>query len=171
MEGDRCGAWAGGARALEIGHRIGGPAEFREAHPEHVEGFAVIGPQVHRAGQRRRRLIQAPLRKQDTAGVEVGLRAAATFCHTAHSVAFAGAVGRGSSRRGGRHVPAMISLRRLNNQAIMVNADLIESLESTPDTVVTLTSGNKLLVRDSMEEIQSKIIEFKRQIYGPKEVQ
>jgi uncharacterized protein YlzI (FlbEa/FlbD family) len=32
----------------------------------------------------------------------------------------------------------------------MVNADLIESLESTPDTVVTLTSGNKLLVRDSM---------------------
>jgi flagellar protein FlbD len=64
----------------------------------------------------------------------------------------------------------MISLRRLNNQAIMVNADLIESLESTPDTVVTLTSGNKLLVRDSMEEIQSKIVDFKRRIYGPKEV-
>jgi len=64
----------------------------------------------------------------------------------------------------------MISLRRLNNQAIMVNADLIESLESTPDTVVTLTSGNKLLVRDSMEEIQTKIIDFKRRIYGPKEV-
>ena len=64
----------------------------------------------------------------------------------------------------------MISLRRLNNQAIMVNADLIESLESTPDTVVTLTSGNKLLVRDSMEEIQAKIIDFKRRIYGPKEV-
>ena len=65
----------------------------------------------------------------------------------------------------------MISLRRLNNQTIMVNADLIESLESTPDTVVTLTSGNKLLVRDSMGEIQAKIIDFKRQIYGPKEVE
>jgi flagellar protein FlbD len=64
----------------------------------------------------------------------------------------------------------MISLRRLNNQAMMVNADLIESLESTPDTVITLTSGNKLLVRDSMEEIQSKIIDYKRRIYGPKEV-
>ncbi len=64
----------------------------------------------------------------------------------------------------------MISLRRLNNQNIMVNADLIESLESTPDTVVTLTSGNKLLVRDSMEEVQAKIIDFKRRIYGPKEV-
>ncbi len=63
----------------------------------------------------------------------------------------------------------MISLRRLNNKPIMINADLIESLESTPDTVVTLTSGNKLLVRDSMEEVQQKIIAFKRQIYGPKE--
>jgi flagellar protein FlbD len=65
----------------------------------------------------------------------------------------------------------MIPLRRLNNQAIMVNADLIESLEATPDTVVTLTSGNKLLVRDSMEEIQAKIRDFKRSIYGPKEVE
>jgi flagellar protein FlbD len=63
----------------------------------------------------------------------------------------------------------MIALRRLNNQPIMINADLIESLEATPDTVVTLTSGNKLLVRDSMEEIQTKIVEFKRRIYGPKE--
>ena len=46
----------------------------------------------------------------------------------------------------------MIALRRLNNEAIMVNPDLIESLEATPDTVVTLTSGNKLLVRDTMDE-------------------
>ena len=51
----------------------------------------------------------------------------------------------------------------------MINADLIESLEATPDTVVTLTSGNKLLVRDTMEEVQGKIIAFKRQIHGPKE--
>lgn len=60
----------------------------------------------------------------------------------------------------------MIALRRLNNQPIMVNADLIESLESTPDTVVTLTSGNKLIVRDRMEEIQEKIIEYKRKIHA-----
>ncbi len=63
----------------------------------------------------------------------------------------------------------MIALYRLNNQPIMVNADLIETLESTPDTVVTLTSGNKLIVRDRPEEIRSKIIEYKREIYGPKE--
>jgi len=60
----------------------------------------------------------------------------------------------------------MIALRRLNNQPIMVNADLIESLESTPDTVVTLTSGNKLIVRDKMDEIQAKIIEYKRKIHA-----
>lgn len=63
----------------------------------------------------------------------------------------------------------MIALRRLNNQPIMVNAELIEQLEATPDTVVTLTSGNKLVVRDTMEEIQAKIIEYKRRVYGPKE--
>ncbi|GAC1544103.1 MAG: flagellar FlbD family protein [Candidatus Velthaea sp.] len=60
----------------------------------------------------------------------------------------------------------MIALRRLNNQPIMVNADLIETLESTPDTVVTLTSGNKLIVRDRMEDVQEKIIEYKRKIHS-----
>ena len=61
----------------------------------------------------------------------------------------------------------MIALRRLNNEPIMVNPDLIESLEATPDTVVTLTSGNKLLVRDSMDEVREKIVEFKRRIHAP----
>jgi flagellar protein FlbD len=63
----------------------------------------------------------------------------------------------------------MIALRRLNNQPIMVNADLIESLESTPDTVVTLTSGNKLIVRDTPEEIAEKIVEYQRKVQGPRE--
>jgi flagellar protein FlbD len=61
----------------------------------------------------------------------------------------------------------MIALTRLNGQPIMVNADLIESVETTPDTVITLVSGNKLIVRDSMEAIQQRIIDFKRKIYGP----
>lgn len=61
----------------------------------------------------------------------------------------------------------MIQLTRLNGQPIMVNADLIESIEPTPDTVITLVSGNKLIVRDSMDVIQERIIEFKRKIYGP----
>jgi flagellar protein FlbD len=61
----------------------------------------------------------------------------------------------------------MIELRRLNNQPMMVNAELIESIEATPDTVITLTSGNKLVVRDSMQTVQAKIIAYKRAIFGP----
>ncbi len=49
----------------------------------------------------------------------------------------------------------------------MVNADLIESVETTPDTVITLVSGNKLIVRDTMDQIEDRIITFKRKIYGP----
>jgi len=60
----------------------------------------------------------------------------------------------------------MIPLRRLNNQPLVVNCDLIESVEATPDTVVTLTSGNKLIVRESLDEIRRRVIEFKREIYG-----
>ena len=61
----------------------------------------------------------------------------------------------------------VIALTRLNGQSIMINCDLIESLEPTPDTVVTLTSGNKLVVRERLDEIQAKIIDFKRKIHGP----
>lgn len=65
----------------------------------------------------------------------------------------------------------MIQLTRLNGQPIMVNADLIESVEPTPDTVITLVSGNKLIVRDSMDDISDRIVEFKRKIYAPQIVQ
>ena len=61
----------------------------------------------------------------------------------------------------------VIALTRLNGHPLMVNSDLIEQIEETPDTVVTLTSGNKLIVRDRMAEVQAKIIEFKRKIHGP----
>jgi flagellar protein FlbD len=61
----------------------------------------------------------------------------------------------------------MIALTRLNGHPVMVNSDLIEQVEETPDTVVTLTSGNRLVVRDRMVDIQQKIVDFKRRIYGP----
>ncbi len=61
----------------------------------------------------------------------------------------------------------MIALTRLNGQALLINSDLIEAVEETPDTVVTLTSGNKLIVRDSMLDIQNKVVDFKRRIYAP----
>ena len=72
-------------------------------------------------------------------------------------------------RRRAQKRERVIQLIRLNGQPVMVNCDLIEALEETPDTVVTLTSGNKLIVRDRMADIQQKIVDFKRKIYGPAE--
>lgn len=57
----------------------------------------------------------------------------------------------------------MIRLTGLNNQDFILNDDLIERIDITPDTVISTTSGKTLVVRDSPEEIIAKIIEFKRQ--------
>lgn len=59
----------------------------------------------------------------------------------------------------------MIELTRLNDTRLMVNSDLIESVEETPDTVVTLTTGKKFIVREKSQEIRELVISFKREIY------
>ena len=55
----------------------------------------------------------------------------------------------------------MIELARLNKKAFYLNSDLIETIEATPDTVITLTNGKKLVVSDSTEDIINKIAEFR----------
>lgn len=47
----------------------------------------------------------------------------------------------------------------------MVNADLIETIEATPDTVITLTTGKKIVVSDSVEVIIKRVIEYKQVIF------
>lgn len=61
----------------------------------------------------------------------------------------------------------MINLTRINHLALVLNSDLIEHIEKTPDTVVSLTSGLKLLVLESPEEIVERVIEFRRAITAP----
>ncbi len=56
----------------------------------------------------------------------------------------------------------MIRLTRINRQSIILNSDLVEHLESTPDTVITMTSGQKLIVLESTDEVVKRIIEFRR---------
>jgi len=58
----------------------------------------------------------------------------------------------------------LIPLTRLNNQEFYVNSDLIESVESTPDTVVTLTTGKRFIVKESPSEVLRRIVEFRRSI-------
>ncbi len=58
----------------------------------------------------------------------------------------------------------MIKLTRLNGSELWVNADLIEFLEATPDTVITLTDGKKIVVADPPERVVAAVIAYWRQI-------
>jgi flagellar protein FlbD len=59
----------------------------------------------------------------------------------------------------------MIKLRRLNDTEIVVNADQIKYVESTPDTIVTLMNNEKIIVANSVDELIQKVIEYKRISY------
>ena len=58
----------------------------------------------------------------------------------------------------------MIRLTRLNSQQITLNSDLIKLVESNPDTVITLLSGDKILVHETADEVVRRVIEFKRAV-------
>ena len=58
----------------------------------------------------------------------------------------------------------MIELTRLNNQPLLVNADLIKLVEQAPDTVITLVTGEKLVVREDTKEVVRRVIYFRRQL-------
>jgi flagellar protein FlbD len=53
---------------------------------------------------------------------------------------------------------------------MVLNSDLIERIDITPDTVITLTNGEILRVRESADEVVRRIMEYRRQIYGPPEI-
>jgi flagellar protein FlbD len=61
----------------------------------------------------------------------------------------------------------MIRLTRLNRVPLVLNSDLIEHIDVTPDTVITLTSGQILRVRETADEVVQRIVRFRRQIFGP----
>ena len=56
----------------------------------------------------------------------------------------------------------LIELTKLNNKKFVINSELIESVEAMPDTTISLTTGNKYVVRESVSEVIHKVIEFKQ---------
>jgi len=58
----------------------------------------------------------------------------------------------------------MIWLTRLNNQMLMVNSDLIKFVEESPDTVITLITGEKLIVKEPSQAVLDRVIHFRRSI-------
>lgn len=58
----------------------------------------------------------------------------------------------------------MIRVTRINNQSILLNSDLIEQIETVPDTTIALTTGQRLFVQESADEILNRIVDFRRRI-------
>ncbi|MCB0384225.1 MAG: flagellar FlbD family protein [Bdellovibrionales bacterium] len=63
----------------------------------------------------------------------------------------------------------MIIVHRLSGAPLFINPDLIMYLESTPDTVVTFRGGEKLPIKESIEQLQSQILEYRRS-YTPSQI-
>ena len=58
----------------------------------------------------------------------------------------------------------MIDVTRMNGTVLTVNTDLIEFVEETPDTVITLTTGRKIIVKESRQEIKNLVKLYKKEI-------
>lgn len=58
----------------------------------------------------------------------------------------------------------MIQLTRLNGQPLVINSDLIKLIENAPDTVISLVNGDKIVVRETCDQILDRIVEFRRRV-------
>ncbi len=59
----------------------------------------------------------------------------------------------------------MIYLTKINRKQFVLNVDLIEIIEETPDTIITLTNGHKIVVIETLQDVINKVINYKRKIY------
>lgn len=59
----------------------------------------------------------------------------------------------------------VIELTKMSGRSVTINAELIETVEETPDTVITLTNGKKFIVKESREEIKELVISYKKNIF------
>ncbi len=60
----------------------------------------------------------------------------------------------------------MIRVSRLNGKEFVVNAELIQFLEETPDTVITLLNHEKIVVREKADEVIRRVVEYQKSIRG-----
>lgn len=62
----------------------------------------------------------------------------------------------------------MIFVHRLNGKQFVVNCELIKFIESTPDTLITLLSGEKLMVKETLEEVLTATMDYRKRLYQEK---
>lgn len=58
----------------------------------------------------------------------------------------------------------MIALTKLNGQVMVVNAELIETVEKTPDTIIGTVTGKRFMVRETVEEVTEKVMAYRREL-------
>jgi flagellar protein FlbD len=58
----------------------------------------------------------------------------------------------------------MIQLTRLNGLPLVINSDLIKLIENTPDTVISLVNGEKIVVHETVEQVLDRIVQFRRRV-------
>ncbi|MGD9080773.1 MAG: flagellar FlbD family protein [Desulfobacterales bacterium] len=60
----------------------------------------------------------------------------------------------------------MIKVTRLNDATLMINVDMIQSLQAIPETVITFTNNDKIMVKEPLEEVSQRIVDYQRTIYS-----
>jgi len=60
----------------------------------------------------------------------------------------------------------MITVTRLDQRVVVINAELIKMIEATPDTIISLINGDSLIVRESVDEVVRRAIDYARQVRG-----
>lgn len=60
----------------------------------------------------------------------------------------------------------MIVVTRLDNRVVVINAELIKMIEATPDTIVTLVNGDTVIVRESVQEVVRRAVDYGRELRG-----
>ena len=61
----------------------------------------------------------------------------------------------------------MIYVTRLNGQRFVINAEMIREIEATPDTIITLSRGERIIVKESVEDVIAAVVEYKRFVLSP----
>ena len=61
----------------------------------------------------------------------------------------------------------MIKVTRLNDSVMVINVEKIQSVQSTPDTVITFTNHDKIMVKEPLEEVSQRIVEYRRTVNQP----
>ncbi len=60
----------------------------------------------------------------------------------------------------------MVEVTKMNGQKILLNPDLMETVEETPDTVISLTTGRKIIVKESRQEVKNLVKLYRKEIFA-----